>query len=117
MKFKIISLTKLMIVSGIMLLDFSRADSQVVSVSSPDNKINVSLFCEQNKNIGNWYLRVNYTSNGKVSEVIPTINLGLSRSDQDFYANLAFLKAGKPTLVNESYTVLHGKKSVCSNSG
>lgn len=116
MKFIIISLTKLIIVSGIMLLDFSRANSQVVSVSSPNSKITVSLFCEQNKTIGKWYLRVNYTGNDIVSEVIPSINLGLSRSDQDFSANLAFLKAGKPVVVNENYTVLHGKKSVCTNS-
>ena len=26
------------------------------------------------------------------------------------------MKAGKPILINEQYTVLHGKKSVCRNS-
>ncbi|HLO59840.1 MAG TPA: glycoside hydrolase family 97 catalytic domain-containing protein [Bacteroidales bacterium] len=107
---------RLFIVSALILNSFNLAISQMVSVVSPNNKINVSLFCEQNKTVGNWYLCVNYTENGKVSEVIPSINLGLSRSDQDFYTNLSFLKAGKPTVVNDNYTALHGKKSVCRNS-
>jgi hypothetical protein len=99
-----------------MLLSSGSAFCQTVSLVSPNNKINVSLFCEQNKTVGKWYLKVNYSSDGKDSEVIPAINLGLSRSDQDFYTDLAYLKAGKPTEVNENYTMLHGKKSVCSNS-
>jgi len=48
--------------------------------------------------------------------VIPRIDLGLSRSDQDFLNELKFLKAGKPALVNEQYTAIHGKRSQCSNS-
>jgi Glycoside hydrolase 97. len=116
MKIKTIQLIKLFIVSGLLLSSFTIAISQTVSVVSPNNKINVSLYSEQNKTVGNWFLRVNYTVNGKVSEVIPIINLGISRSDQDFSANLAFLKAGKPTVVNDNYTVLHGKKSICTNS-
>lgn len=116
MKFNITQLVRLFFISCLLLSNLNLAISQTVSVVSPNNKISVSLFCEQNKTVGNWYLRVNYTGNGKALEVIPTINLGLLRSDQDFYANLAFLKAGKPTVVNENYTVLHGKKSVCTNS-
>lgn len=115
MKFKITRFLKLLIVSGLILWNANPTIGQAVSVLSPNNKINVSLFCEQNKTIGNWYLRVNYTSNGKVSEVIPFVNLGLSRSDQDFYKQLYFLKASKPGVVNDQYTVLHGKKSQCSN--
>ena len=52
----------------------------------------------------------------KSTEAIPRIDLGLSRSDQDFSKELKFLKAGKPLLINEQYTALHGKKSVCKNS-
>lgn len=92
------------------------AFSQKVTVSSPNSKINVALFCQQTGDAGNWYLQVNYASNNKASEVIPRIDLGLSRSDQDFSNELKFLKAGKPTLVNEQYTAVHGKRSSCSNS-
>lgn len=92
------------------------AFSQKITISSPNSKINVTLFCQQTGDAGNWYLKVNYASNNKASEVIPRIDLGLSRSDQDFSNELKFLKAGKPTLVNEKYTAIHGKRSQCSNS-
>jgi alpha-glucosidase len=90
--------------------------SQKIKVQSPNAKINVAIFCEQNGDTGNWYLQVNYSDNGKVSEIIPMIDLGISRSDQDFSKNLKFLKAGKPVLITEQYNSLHGKKSQCSNS-
>lgn len=73
MKFKFIQLIKLSIVSGLILWNSNPTIGQSVSVLSPNNKINVSLFCEQNKTVGNWYLRVNYTNNGKASEVIPFV--------------------------------------------
>jgi alpha-glucosidase len=41
---------------------------------------------------------------------------GLSRSDQDFSKNLKFIKAGKPLLITEQYTALHGKRARCSNT-
>jgi alpha-glucosidase len=116
MKFKTTQFVRLLLIAALLFGKFNLAVSQIVSVTSPNNKINISLYCEQNKNVGAWYLRVNYTGNGKVSEVIPAIKLGLSRSDQDFSADLAFLKAGKPIVINENYTALHGKRSVCTNS-
>jgi len=90
------------------------ARPQKLSVLSPNQKISVSLFSQQNAESGEWYLKVSY-SNGNISEAIPKINLGLSRSDQDFYKELKFLKATKPFLINEQYTALHGKRSLCSN--
>ena len=92
------------------------AFSEKATVQSPNKKINVSLFCDQNSDTGSWYLQVNYAVDGKISEVIPRIDLGLSRSDQDFSKELKFLKTGKPLLINEQYTLLHGKRSHCSNS-
>jgi alpha-glucosidase len=90
--------------------------SQKLTVQSPNQKINVSLYSQQNTDVGAWYIKASYNSNGKVTEAIPRIDLGLSRSDQDFSKELKFLKAGKPTLINEQYTALHGKKSLCKNS-
>jgi alpha-glucosidase len=90
--------------------------AQKVTVQSPNLKISVALFSEQNGDVGEWYIKASYSNNGKISEAIPHIDLGLSRSDQDFSKELRFLKAGKPFLINEQYTALHGKKSVCSNS-
>jgi hypothetical protein len=90
--------------------------AQKVTIQSPNQKINVALFCQQSTDIGEWYIKASYNNDGKTAEAIPRIDLGLSRSDQDFSKELKFLKAGKPSLINEQYTVLHGKKSVCSNS-
>lgn len=92
------------------------AFAQNATVVSPNKKINIAVFNEQNKDAGNWYLQVNYFNVDKPSEVIQKIDLGVSRNDQDFYKDLKFLKASKPLLINEKYTSLHGKRSQRRNS-
>src|SRR3954469_9500155 len=92
------------------------AHSQVVNIQSPNQKIGAALFCRQNAGKGECYLTISYAGNGNMSEIIPRIDLGLTRNDQDFSRDLKFLKAGKTVLVNEQYSALHGKKSMCSNS-
>jgi hypothetical protein len=92
------------------------AFAQKATVVSPNQKVIITLFNKQNTDEGEWYLKIAYASNGKEIEVIPQINLGLTRSDQDFSKNLKFMKAGKLTPVKEQYIALHGKRSVCSNS-
>jgi alpha-glucosidase len=94
----------------------STAIAQNGIVDSPNKKINVALHGRQNSDMGEWYLKVSRSDNGKICEVIPQISLGLTRSDQDFSKDLKFLKTGKPFLISEKYTVLHGKRSNCSNS-
>jgi len=89
---------------------------QKVTVLSPNHKITVGLFSTQGVDAGEWYLKASYNDNGKTSEAIPKIDLGLSRSDQDFSKELRFIIAGKPLLVNEKYTALHGKRSECFNA-
>ncbi|HVX00656.1 MAG TPA: glycoside hydrolase family 97 N-terminal domain-containing protein, partial [Candidatus Babeliaceae bacterium] len=89
---------------------------QKAVVQSPDQKIVVEVFSKQNNDIGEWYLKASYNNNGKNTVAIPEIDLGLSRSDQDFSNNLKFVKADKQTLINEEYAALHGKKSLCKNS-
>jgi hypothetical protein len=90
--------------------------AQKVTVQSPNQKINIALFPEQNRDAGEWYIKASYNDNGKSSEAIPRIDLGLSRSDQDFSKELKFLKASKPLFINEKYTAIHGKKSLCTNA-
>ena len=91
------------------------AFSQSVTLLSPNKKMEVSLYNRQNKTIGDWYLKVIYVNNGKSNEAIPEINLGLIRSDQDFSKELKIIKTGKSLPINENYSVLHGKRSHCSN--
>src|SRR3982751_2779953 len=92
------------------------ANGQKASVQSPNQKIVAGLFCQQNGDVGEWYINASCNNAGKTAEVIPRIDLGLSRSDQDFAKDLKFLKAGKPVVINEQYTALHGKRSACSNT-
>jgi len=104
------------IIIGVILLNTLNAFSQKITISSPNNKINVGLYNTKNGDSGEWYLKVNYINNGKASEAIPQITLGLSRADQDFSRELKFLKVSKPLLLNEQYKALHGKRSQCGNS-
>ena len=107
---------KYKIIVGFILLSTITVFSQKITVNSPNKKINVGLYNTQNGDSGEWYLKVSYTNNGKASEAIPQITLGLSRADQDFSKELKFLKVSKPLLLNELYKALHGKRSQCGNS-
>ncbi|WP_111308209.1 glycoside hydrolase family 97 protein [Confluentibacter sediminis] len=90
--------------------------AQKTTVVSPNKKNSVSVFNDQNKDTGNWYLQVTYFNADNPSEVIQKIDLGISRNDQDFSKDLKFLKASKPLSVKDQYTSLHGKRSQRTNS-
>lgn len=87
--------------------------SQQLTVLSPNQKIIVTL---NQLHTGEWYLKASYSNNEKTADAIPQIDLGLSRSGQDFSKELKFLKATKPLLITEQYTAIHGKKSLCTNA-
>lgn len=103
---------------SVIILLFSTvvAFGQKTTLVSPNRAINVALFGEQNDNSGSWYLKVNQYNKNKFSEIIPKIKLGISRNDQDFSTKLKLVKIGKPLLITETYTAIHGKRSKRSNS-
>ena len=90
--------------------------SQRVAVTSPNKKVSVTL-CDQSNttNTGGWYLTVDYNAEGKSTTVIPQIQLGLLRSDQDFSKALKLVRTGKPVSIHEDYTAVHGKRAHCTN--
>lgn len=90
--------------------------AQRATMQSPNQKINVALLSRQNNGVVEWYIKASYNNNGKITEIIPCIDLGLSRNDQDFSKDLKVLKVGKPVLINEAYPAVHGKRSVCKNA-
>jgi alpha-glucosidase len=106
---------KIILFIAVLLVVVSLAKAQKVTVTSPNKQIQMALFPRNNSNVGAWYLKGIYNDNGKAYDAIPDIELGLLRNDQDFHQQLKFLKAGKPTLIKEDYTVLHGKRSHCTN--
>lgn len=87
-----------------------------ISIKSPNNKVIITLFDLKNQISQEWALKVEYNLNGYISEIIPEISLGISRSDQDFSKNLKFLKKSKSVLINEKYSALLGKRAQCSNA-
>lgn len=88
--------------------------SQAVSVTSPNQKVNVQL-CNQHN--GLWFLKVIYNNGKKQFEVIPNIKLGLVCSEDDFFNHLKFIKAGNPKTIHDEYAMMHGKRRRCSNLG
>jgi alpha-glucosidase len=104
------------ILIGLIYLNSITVFSQKIKIVSPNQKIVIGLYNKQSSDVGEWYLKVNYINNGKTCEAIKHIALGLFRTDQEFSKELRFLKSGQPMLINEQYTVLHGKRSKCSNS-
>lgn len=86
------------------LILFSQSTAKMVSLQSPNQKINVALLCQQNSDQGDWYIKASYNNNGKNIVAIPRIDVGLSRSDQDFSKELKFLKVSKPILKKTIYS-------------
>ena len=108
MKFKIILVF-------FVLLNYCNSWSQQIQLQAPNKKNVVTLHATDSQNKGEWYLKVSYQTTTNLSEIIPKINLGLSRSDQDFSKELRFLKATKPRLIKEHYELSYGKKAIREN--
>ncbi|WP_343745601.1 glycoside hydrolase family 97 catalytic domain-containing protein [Chitinophaga sp.] len=100
----------------LLVLALPKVYARQVTIQSPNKKIMVSLIGANGGKTGEWYLKASYNGPQGLTDVLPQIDLGLIRNDQDFSRELRFIKAGVPRIVNEHYTALHGKKSDCSNS-
>lgn len=97
-------------------LSVSNSYGQKLLITSPDKKNVVGLYNGQDNTGTQWYLKISRADSGRTTEVIPAIDLGLKRSDQEFFDNLRLLSTSRPVLVRESYTTPHGKKSSSTNS-
>jgi alpha-glucosidase len=103
-------------ISVLVLISPTLIFAQKAELTSPNQKINIELYNQQEQEIGSWYLKVIYKNEGKSYIIIPQIDLGLTCSSGDFSKNLKFLRTSKPLAVKEEYTALHGKRSECTNS-
>ncbi|MBN2708147.1 MAG: glycoside hydrolase family 97 catalytic domain-containing protein [Calditrichaceae bacterium] len=105
------------IITTILIFVFSSiALAQKITVDSPTKKLQIALYNQQNRDSGEWYLKLYYKGNGSYCEVIPEIKLGLSRSDQTFSKDLKFIHATNTVLIEEKYSAIHGKRKECKNS-
>ncbi len=114
--YKILMVMRRVLLTVIASLFAITAISQEIRMVSPNGKIRVGLFSGKDEGAAGWFLKLSYSNNGQTGDAIPRIALGLSRSDQDFLNDLEFIKAGKEVTVEEQYSAISGKRSICSNS-
>ena len=91
------------------------ASAAISKVTSPSNRISVELVYNNMDITGEWVMNIAYNKNAKVD--LTTVKIGLKTNEHDFSKNLVLLKTGKTKSINENYTSIHGKKSLCQNSG
>ncbi len=89
--------------------------AQEVSLRSPNDRIQVELFGENPEEFTSWFLKLSYQHTGKLTTVIPKIDLGLVRNDADFSSDLKLVKVSKPVTITDDYDALYGKRSHPTN--
>lgn len=89
--------------------------AQKSSVVSPNQQVEIQLHSDADRTYDAWYLTVLQHKDAAHTVVIPKIHLGLTRDDQPFKDNLRNVKISKVKPVQERYTSIHGKRSLCSN--
>lgn len=102
----------------IVLLSFSNwFFTKNLMVKSPNEKIIVNVFNSDNTEKGRWSLNVKLNSNGKITEAISAIDLGLILSEGVSFDEMKLMKTSKPLLIKENYSMPHGKSSQRQNIG
>ncbi|MFC7345674.1 glycoside hydrolase family 97 catalytic domain-containing protein [Chryseobacterium zhengzhouense] len=101
----------------ILLYSFMTISARNLKVESPNGKISVQVFNGNNTENAKWFLKVNYFNDGKITEAISSIDLGLILSDGISFTDMKFLKSSKPLLIKENYTMPHGKSLQRHNTG
>lgn len=76
-------------------------------LNSPNGRIELDFFVSKGGNIG-------YTICVQGNEVIERSKLGILREDGDFTTGMRLVSIGDVIVVNERYTMIHGKKSINS---
>ncbi|MBA4257770.1 MAG: alpha-glucosidase [Chitinophaga sp.] len=79
---------------------------QSVTLYSPNKVISVQVVLNQSGEIS-------YSIYHKNDLVVEPSKLGIKRKDADFTTNLKWINSSKEKRINESYTLLHGKKKYC----
>jgi alpha-glucosidase len=84
-------------------------DNQLVLLS-PDKQVSVVISRNDESGYGSWSYSVYLEGNGKKIQVIEASSLGLKRNDGDFFKNLELVNVSEVSTIDESYTLLAGKR-------
>ena len=107
------SLLPLFLLPGVLLAGRQLVSAASWSVVSPDSRLKMTVTSSVKE--GPLSYRVEQGAEGSRVEVIRESPLGLRLQKQDFAEALQFVQALPPRVVEESYTMPHGKKLICHN--
>ncbi len=108
------------VVGGILLvLAAQTAFGQTAwKVTSPDDKVTLAVRLADPGQVADYptgKVRLYYEVLCGNAVVLPLSPLGITRDDQDFVDGLRFVSASSVRTIDETYTMLHGKRKVCRN--
>jgi hypothetical protein len=90
------------------------------TLASPDGKLVATLALTAPEQIAAYpadkvrlYYRVEQGAEGQRVEILPWSPLGIERSDEAFVDGLVAKRQSEVIVIDETYRVLHGKRSVC----
>ncbi len=106
-----ISLRNFSVLAVSVLLLISCAEQNSWQLSSPDGKLIVSIDNVEPEN-QLYYQVSSRTETGEIV-VISSSPLGIEREDQQFIEGLSFISASPVEVVDEKYSLLHGKRKEC----
>jgi alpha-glucosidase len=106
------------VVGGILLvLAAQTAFGQTAwKVTSPDDKVTLAVRLADPGQVADYptgKVRLYYEVLCGNAVVLPLSPLGITRDDQDFVDGLRFVSASSVRTIDETYTMLHGKRKVC----
>ncbi len=85
-------------------------------VTSPDGGVTLAVRLADAGQVADYEAgkaRLYYEVLCKDAVVLPLSPLGIARQDQDFVDGLRFVSASRVRTIDETYTMLHGKRKVC----
>ncbi|UCE08366.1 MAG: glycoside hydrolase family 97 N-terminal domain-containing protein, partial [bacterium] len=82
---------------------------------SPNQQVSVVIFKNDQSGYSSWSYSVFLEGKVKKIEVVETSSLGLKRNDGDFFKNLELVNVSEVSTIDESYTMIAGKRKINRN--
>lgn len=95
-----------------LVLPLSSTFAKDFSMSSPNGKIRLALKIDDSDGTA----RILAAYKGKKQISMPSVRLGLRTNSRDFSQGLELVSASFPRKIKDSYKMITGKRSLCSNS-
>ncbi len=90
--------------------------TQITKIQSPSKKITIFIRSSNVRQATKNNTQLEYKIDYAGKEVISYSPVGIMRADEKFADNLTFIDAIRSPVINETYTMPHGKRRICRNS-